>query len=391
MRYVFIVALLPLVVSVRLLLPAPNAIVVPNRYIVTLKQNDTQSVIRAAGSCVDEKYIRHVYDFGKFKGFSATLDKKTLDDLQSSNAVVSVEPDTIVSTALLAVQDPSIWNLARISHHNRSSAHKYIYDNSAGSYTCVYIIDTGIHINHNDFQRRAFSIANFSPENDVNDNHGHGTHVAGTVGSATYGVAKNVSLLAVKVFGASGTGPASDVVAGIAFAVNDYVSVNRSQCAKGGVANLSISGPFTEALNAAVKAAVEKGLFMAVSAGNNGQNSSKFSPGSVEEACAAGATDANDSRAWFSNFGPNVDIWAPGVGILSTWNTGPNATNTLDGTSMAAPHVAGLAAYLTALEGERTPLDLRKRIQQISTKDLVTNIENTSSINDLAYNDNEAC
>ncbi|KAK7531760.1 peptidase S8/S53 domain-containing protein [Phyllosticta citribraziliensis] len=391
MRYLFFVAVLPLVSPARLLLPAPNAVVVPNRYIVTLKRNDTQSALQAAVRRIEESNIGHVYDVGEFRGFSATLDNATLWDLQNNNAVESIEPDTTFSTALFAVQNPANWNLARISHHNRSSSPKYIYDSSAGANTCVYIIDTGIYINHTDFQDRAFAIANFSPENDVDDNHGHGTHVAGTVGSAAYGVAKNASLLAVKVFGASGTGAASDVVAGIAFAANDYASVNRSQCAKGGVANLSISGPYTEALNAAVKAAVEKGLFMAVAAGNNGQNAANHSAGSVEEACAVGATDANDVRAWFSNFGPSLDIWAPGVGILSTWNTGPNATKTLDGTSMAAPHVAGLAAYLTALEGERSPIDLCKRIQQISTKDLVTNIDNTNSVNDLAYNNNEVC
>ncbi|KAK8246166.1 peptidase S8/S53 domain-containing protein [Phyllosticta capitalensis] len=394
MRCIFFASLLSVVAPAPLLSPAPNATVLPDRYIVRLNQNNTEPVLRIASGTADGQDIHHVYDVGSFQGFAATLSLSALSDLQDNDAISSIEPDTIVSTALFAVQNPSAWNLARISHHNRSSngAQKYIYDSSGGACTCAYIIDTGIYTAHSEFGERAYAIANFSPENNTNDNNGHGTHVAGTIGAATYGVAKNVTLLGVKVLGASGTGAASDVVAGIAFAANDFAAFNRSsQCGKGGVANLSISGPLTPALNDAVRAAVEKGLFMAVAAGNNGQNASNYSAGSVAQACTVGATDADDSRTAFSNWGASVDVWAPGVSILSTWNTGPTATNTLDGTSMAAPHVAGLAAYLTALEGERSPADLCNRIQQIATKGLVTNIDNTGSANYLAYNDNEVC
>lgn len=221
------------------------------------------------------------------------------------------------------------------------------------------------------------------------DGNGHGTHVAGTTGGTTYGVAKRTNLIAVKVLGAEGSGSNAGVLAGIDWAVNDMNSKGRRGKAVG---NLSLGGLFSPTTNAAVAEAVRQGLFLAVAAGNSGLPTFTASPASEPSVCTVGATDAQDNRASFSNFGLLVDVFAPGVNVTSAWFESDTDTNTISGTSMASPHVAGLGAYLLGLEGAREPGPLCERIRALSTKGKIRALDTLLGLskNQLAYNGNGA-
>lgn len=242
----------------------------------------------------------------------------------------------------------------------------------------------GIYIEHNDFAGRAIHGANFVPDEGDMDGNGHGTHVAGTTGSNTYGVAKKTNLIAVKVLSSEGSGSLDQVIAGINWAVNDMKAKGRTRKS---VANLSLGGIPSPMTNAAAKEAVAQGLFLAVAAGNSGLPTITASPASEPDVCTVAASDSNDNRASFSNFGLLVDIFAAGVNVTSTWIDGPDDTNTISGTSMATPHITGLGAYLLGLEGAREPKALCQRMKDIATKGKV---KLALSANDLAYNGNGA-
>lgn len=243
---------------------------------------------------------------------------------------------------------------------------------------------------HRNFENRAFLGADFSNEStDGIDRNGHGTHVAGTTGGSTYGVAKKTTLIAVKVMNAAGSGANSDVLAGLDWAVND--AKNKSRIGKA-VCNISLGGPLSLVTNAAVSEAVRQGLFLAVAAGNSGLPTFTSSPASAQDVCTVAASDHNNERAYFSNFGALVDIYAPGVNITSAWFDGQDSSKTISGTSMATPHIAGLGAYLLALEGERSPIALCDRIKSLSSEGAVKQDAAAGLIttSDLAYNGNDA-
>lgn len=212
------------------------------------------------------------------------------------------------------------------------------------------------------------------------------THCAGTTGSTTYGVAKRANIIGVKVLGSDGSGYNSDVIAGINWAVSNAQQNGRISRS---VISMSLGGAYDSQSNNAVAQATQAGMFVAVAAGNDGKDASNYSPASERSACTVGATDINDNRASFSNYGSIVDIFAPGVNIQSTWIGSSTATNTISGTSMATPHIAGLAAYLLALEGARSPAALCSRIQSLATKNTIANV-GSGSPNYLAYNGNGA-
>ncbi|OTB06536.1 hypothetical protein M426DRAFT_55170, partial [Hypoxylon sp. CI-4A] len=292
-----------------------------------------------------------------------------------------IEPDVEVSIASFTTQSAAPWGLARLSSRN-PGASDYNYDESAGEDTYAYIIDTGIYVDHPEFEGRASFGANFVNSSKENtDENGHGTHVAGTTGSKTYGVAKKTNLIAVKVLGANGAGAISQVIAGLQWAVDDATSKERIGKA---VANISLGAIklLASSVNTASAAAVQAGLFLAVAAGNGNLDAGQFSPASEPTVCTVGATEANDTRAGFSNYGSFIDVFAPGVDIVSTWNNG--STGVISGTSMATPHITGLAAYLLALEGRRDPVALCNRIQELATPGIVT--DSLSANNLLAYN-----
>jgi subtilisin family serine protease len=293
------------------------------------------------------------------------------------------EIDTLDKRAYVT-QSSSTWGLSRISHKNlQSGTASYTYDSTAGAGTCVYIVDTGIYTAHPEFEGRATFLSNFAGDGKNSDGNGHGTHCAGTIGSKTYGVAKKASLYAVKVLDSSGSGSNSGVIAGINFVANDAKTRN---CPNGAVGSMSLGGTKSTAVNSAAANAVSQGVFFAVAAGNEGADASNSSPASEASVYTVGATDSSDRAASFSNYGSVVDIHAPGVAILSTWLNG--GTNSISGTSMATPHVAGLAAYILSLEGKKTPAALSTRLTALATTGKITGLKSSSTKNLLAFNGN---
>lgn len=311
-----------------------NAQLVESHYIVRFKKD---SITTAVSSAISSIAADADFTYSKgFSGFAATLTEEELETLRNNPAVDYIEQDAIVT--IQATQEDAPWGLARISSASPGGT-TYTYDDTAGAGTCSYILDTGISVSHPDFGGRASFAGNFADDND-DDVQGHGTHVAGTVGGTTYGVAKATTLLAVKVLDDSGSGTNAGVIAGMEFVVTDAPSRDCS----GVVVNMSLGGGFSQSINDAAEAIVEAGIFLAVAAGNSGADASTFSPASAPSACTVGATDSSDGFASFSNYGSLVDVNAPGVDVLSAYPG--DTTDTLSGTSMASPHVAGLAAYL---------------------------------------------
>ncbi|GIZ42407.1 hypothetical protein CKM354_000568000 [Cercospora kikuchii] len=386
----FIAALLavPAAIAAPVLLNTRQEDSIAGSWIVRVNQNSVLSdVISQVSSALGGAEAKHTYEFGNFKGFSIDGVDNLLGLVANIASIESIEPNTRVTTSALVTQSnvPS-YGLARISHRE-NGATDYVYDDSAGEGTFSYIIDTGIRTTHQDFGGRAVFGASFVDGEQEGDGNGHGTHVAGTTGSTTYGVAKKTTLIAVKVLGAEGSGSNAGVLAGIDWAVNDAKSKGRIGKAVG---NLSLGGPLSPATNAAVAEAVAEGLFLAVAAGNSGLPTITASPASAPQVCTVGASDDQDRRASYSNFGFLVDVFAPGSNITSTWIDSDSDTNTISGTSMASPHVAGLGAYLLALEGPQDPQALCSRIQELSTKNALNLGLQLFSGNRLAYNGNGA-
>ncbi|SCV68472.1 BQ2448_593 [Microbotryum intermedium] len=310
---------------------------------------------------VDELHgIKHRFNIGKkankkarkvMRGYSGKFSQSTLDAIRAMKGVKYVERDSIVHAYDVEMGAP--WGLARISHRKPLSFgtfNLYEYDGHGGEGVDAYIIDTGVNIEHEEFRSRA-KWGTTIPQDVDKDLNGHGTHVAGITASAKYGVAKRANVIAVKVLGAGGSGTMSDVVAGVAWAADAAHAEAKKNDPKhkGSVANMSLGGGKSQALDDAVDSAVEDGLHFAVAAGNDGGDACNSSPARAGGPITVGASTIADERADFSNHGLCVDIFAPGLNILSTWNTGNKSINTISGTSMAAPHVAGLAAYFLSL------------------------------------------
>ncbi|KAI1141914.1 oryzin precursor [Hypoxylon sp. FL0543] len=355
---------------------------IPGKWIAVLKpESATANLLSTRTDILGGVSPEHTYKIGSFQGYSISASDTAINSIAGLTEVAYIEPDSIVSISSLKTQDAAPWGLARISSRTPGTS-EYKYDESAGEGTYAYIIDTGIFIDHPDFEGRASFGANFveGNSNDTDEN-GHGTHVAGITGSTTYGVAKKTNLVAVKVLNAAGSGAISQVIAGLQWAVDNATSEQRIGKA---VANISLGALriLSSAVNTAAAAAVEAGLFLAVAAGNGDMDASLYSPASEPTVCTVGATQADDSRAEFSNWGSLIDVFAPGVDIISTWNNG--STGIISGTSMATPHITGLGAYLLALEGARDPVALCDSIQQLATPDIVS--DSLSINNILAYN-----
>ncbi|KAK6063882.1 serine protease precursor [Seiridium cupressi] len=353
---------------------------IDGKYIVKLKQNAVDGALSSTMSTLSSD-ADYVYNNGKFRGFASGLSADELAAMRDDDNVDYIEQDGIVT--IKATQKNADWGLARLSSKTPGST-TYTYDDSAGSGTCAYIVDTGIDITHPEFEGRAEFLANYADKNDT-DGAGHGTHVAGTIGSVTYGVAKKTKLFAVKVLDASGSGTNSQVIAGMDFVADDAAG---QDCPKGVVVNMSLGGGTSSAVNQAAAAIIDAGLFLAVAAGNEAADASTSSPASETSVCTVGATDSDDQLAEYSNFGKLVDILAPGTDIKSTWPD--NETNTISGTSMATPHIAGLAAYLLGLGSVPTdPQELCSYIGKTALSDIVTGVP-SSTVNLLANNGDSA-
>ena len=322
-------------------LAAANAPVqpIPNQYIVRFPDNEPSSIARAR--LIERSHgavVQRVYDTA-IKGAAFTMADDAAEALKSVKGIVSVEQDQTVH--LSTTQSNVTWGIDRIDQRNLPLSTTYSYTYSGAGVT-AYIIDTGINFTHSEYNGRAsFGVDEIVPSTNGVDCNGHGSHVSGTVGGTTYGVAKNVSLVAVRVLDCSGSGSYSQVIAGV-----DWVTANAHKPA---VANMSLGGSFSSALNAAVTNSIAAGVVFAVAAGNSAANACNSSPSSTPTAITTGATTISDGWASFSNFGSCVKILAPGVNITSAWIGSNTATNTISGTSMATPHVVGAAAlYLEA-------------------------------------------
>jgi len=272
------------------------------------------------------------------------------------------------------------WGLARISHRDRLSFgtfNKYLYTDDGGEGVDAYIVDTGTNYNHVDFEGRA-KWGKTIPANDEDiDGNGHGTHCSGTVAGKKFGVAKKAKVIAVKVLKTNGSGTMSDVIKGVEYAAEshlkqqDLAKKGKRSGFKGSVANMSLGGGKSPALDASVNAAVDTGLHFAVAAGNDNADSCRYSPAAAKNAVTVGASTLGDERAYFSNFGKCTDIFAPGLNILSTWIGSNYSTNTISGTSMASPHICGLLAYYLSLQPSK---DSAYAVADITPKQLKANM-----------------
>ncbi|KAI8956575.1 subtilisin-like protein [Daldinia sp. FL1419] len=383
MRTAALFFLLPLAFAAPAKRSAPAPLLKPRgtrliegKYIVKLYENAAITALEETMSTFQGD-ADHVYNVEGFKGFASSLTAEHLEQLQNHPDVEFIEQDAVMSINAYITQTGAPWGISRLSHKTGSSS--YVYDESAGADTCAYVIDTGIYTTHSEFEGRATFLANYADSSN-SDGNGHGTHVAGTIGSKTYGVAKKTKLYAVKVLDSSGSGSTSGVIAGMNFVTSD---VKTRSCPAGAVANMSLGGGSSSSINSAAKAMINAGIFLAVAAGNDNQNAANSSPASEPSVCTVGATTSADARASYSNYGSVVDIFAPGSSILSTWNNG--RTNTISGTSMATPHIAGLGAYLLALEGKKSPQELCSYIASTANSGILSSIP-SGTVNKLAFN-----
>ncbi|KAF9732392.1 hypothetical protein PMIN06_007461 [Paraphaeosphaeria minitans] len=351
--------------------------------------------------------LKHTYDIvGGMMGYSGHFDDETLEEIRRHPDVDYIEKDSIVHTMKgdeYETEKNAPWGLARISHRSSLSFgtwNKYLYSADGGEGVDVYVIDTGTNHKHVDFEGRAHwgkTIPNGDADEDGN---GHGTHCSGTVAGKKYGVAKKAEVYAVKVLRSNGSGTMSDVVKGVEYAVQAHIAQvkkakdGKRKGFKGSAANMSLGGGKSTTLDLAVNAAVKAGIHFAVAAGNDNADSCNYSPAAAENAVTVGASTLLDERAYFSNYGKCNDIFAPGLNILSTWIGSEHATNTISGTSMASPHIAGLLAYLLSLQpakdsayavAEITPKKLKDNLISIGTVGALSDVpSNTKNI--LAWN-----
>lgn len=353
--------------------------------------------------------LKHTYDHVLgFSGYSGRFSEDVIAELRRSPDVDYIEQDSMVhaleqpkGVSTDALEKNAPWGLARISHREQlgfSTFNKYQYDSRAGEGVTAYIIDTGINIDHVDFEGRA-SWGKTIPSGDEDvDGNGHGTHCAGTVAGKRYGVAKNANVVAVKVLRSNGSGTMSDVLKGVEWAASAHLKAEadakkKNKPFKGSTANMSLGGGKSTSLDRAVDAAVKAGIHFAVAAGNDNADACNYSPAASVNAITVGASTLGDDRAYFSNHGKCTDIFAPGLNILSTWIGSKYATNTISGTSMASPHICGLLTYALSLQPESgsgfasplSPAKLKKRMISLGSTGKLADLPGQTP-NILAYN-----
>jgi len=363
---------------------------IQGQYIVRYHENSTLGEVQNHWALLKNIGIEFIATYNIeniFKGFAAKLSDEVVKVLQVHPLVAEMSLDCLMFTQEIQQScggtdtTADSWGLARTSHYgsiNGGMNNHYTHGLNGGSSTYVYVVDTGIYVNHRDFGGRATFGANYAGGSN-NDGNGHGTHCAGTIGGATFGVAKGCRLIAVKVLSDSGSGSISGIISGINWCTSNYN--NQQPANTHGVISMSLGGTTGGAMQTAIRAAKNAGLVVVVAAGNSNANACSFYPAAYPECITVGATDAYDYRSTFSNYGTCTKIFAPGTGITSCWNDGSTAV--LSGTSMACPHVAGQAAVL--LTSGVAPASVEGRLRADGNTGHITN-PGSGSPNILLYN-----
>lgn len=342
--------------------------IIKNQYIVILNKDVGSSNEFAQGIAKQHGgRVLQTYD-AVLKGFAIYLPDVAgtafVEAMKKNPKVVSVENDTIMKVDATTQSNPD-WGLDRIDQKNLPLDSAYSYSQT-GSGTTAYIVDTGILSTHQQFSGRVLSgYTAISDGNGTSDCHGHGTHVAGTVGGSTYGVAKNVSLVPIRILGCEGSGASSNVIAGL-----DWILKNGKKPA---VVNMSLGGEANASLDSAVENLFNNGYVMVVAAGNSNTDACSSSPARVSKAITVAATDSTDTRASYSNYGSCVDIFAPGSQINSSWIGSNTATKVLNGTSMATPHVVGVVAEMLQSTPTATPQTISNNLLNQASNNVVKN------------------
>ncbi|MCX5370968.1 S8 family peptidase [Streptomyces sp. NBC_00015] len=347
-------------------LAAGSPTAVKDSYIVTLKSQAGFKASSATGKNLVKGYGGTVgKTFGAaLNGYTATLSATEARRLAADPAVATVEQNQTVRVSD-TTQSSAPWGLDRVDQTSLPLSGTYTYPDTAGSGVTAYVIDTGVRITHSQISGRAsYGYDAVDGDTTASDGNGHGTHVATTIAGSTYGVAKKAKIVAVRVLDNAGSGTTAGVIAGI-----DWVTNNHSGPS---VANLSLGGGASTTLDTAVRNSIASGVTYAVAAGNSSANASSYSPARVTQAITVGATTSTDARASYSNYGSVLDIFAPGSSITAGWYTSDTATNTISGTSMATPHVAGAAAVYLAGHTSATPAQVATALVNGATSNVVT-------------------
>ncbi len=355
---------------------------IEGQYIVVLKE-DAQLSAQQRGKAPLDKIAAVAADNGLYadiafenviQGFVTRTDDAGMRRLMRDSRVAFIEQDGMSYPSV--TQSGATWGIDRVDQRDRPLNGTYVYDTGASNVR-AYVIDTGILASHTDFGGRVSGGATaISDGRGTSDCNGHGTHVAGTIGGATWGIAKQVRLVPVRVFGCTGGAANSTIVSAM-----DWVRTNH---VKPAVVNMSLGGPAASTIDTAANNLINAGVTLVVAAGNDNQNACNFSPARVANAITVGSTTSTDARSSFSNFGTCLDLFAPGSSITSAWWTSNTATNTISGTSMASPHVAGMAAIVLAGNTGASPATVRSTIVTKATTNRLTSI-GTGSPNLLLY------
>jgi serine protease len=325
----------------------------------------------------------------KRPAYAVKLTDRGLERMLRNDRVKFIEEDQTVSLNDCVSQSDEDWGTARINHrdYNRSKTYTYDYTTGhSGANVDAYIVDTGIYCENNDFVNKKTgsctfgysSVTNIIGQVDETDGNGHGTHCAGTVAGERWGAAKEANLIAVKVLSDRGSGSTSGVIDGI-----NWVAGNAATTGRKSIANMSLGGGFSQVQNDAVASAVDSGVTFVVAAGNDNSDACNYSPASEPSAITVAASDINNARASYSNYGSCIDLFGPGSSITSAWIGSPDATNTISGTSMASPQVCGTGAKFLSADSSLTPATLTQKILDDASRDEISDVKGSPNL--MAY------
>ena len=356
---------------------ADSANAVPDSYVVVLKDSVTRSGVSAQATTLASRFggqMGRTYD-SALNGFSVHMSADQARKLAADPSVAYVQQNQRFHLNETQKNVPS-WGIDRIDQHN-PPMHQTYTPVGDGAKVTAFVIDTGVRVTHKTFGGRASGgFDAIDNDNTPQDGNGHGTHVAGTIGGKEYGVAKAVKIVPVRVLDNEGSGTTEQVVAGIDWVVKHHSGPS--------VANMSLGGPVDQVLDDAVRNAIKSGVTFALAAGNDGQSALLQSPARVSAAITVAASDIDDNQAEFSNYGKAIDLFAPGVDITSSWNDSDTGSNSISGTSMASPHVAGAAALYLGLHPSATPAEVSAALVKASTPGKIKN-PGTNTVNKLLY------